>query len=70
MEVFCNAFNTVFLFLVVAVKSYYGYEYTAGCIRVALKIRREYIHVAFLKTTRTQPTLMANSGLLINMNFF
>ena len=52
------------------------YEHTAGCIHVALKIRREYIRVALmtasllstiLKTTWIQPMLLATCGLLIVM---
>ena len=60
-------------------KSFYDYEHTAGCVRVALKIRREYFHVALmtasllstiLKTTRTQPALLATCDLLRAMKVF
>jgi hypothetical protein len=55
-------------------KNLNDYEHSAGCIHVALKIRREYIHVALmtasllstiLKTTWIQPMLLATSVLLI-----
>ena len=57
----------------------YDYEHIAGCIRVVLKIRREYFHVALmtasllstiLKTSRTQPMLLTTCGLIIAMYFY
>ena len=57
-------------------KKDHDYEHAAGCIRMALKIRRKYLHVALmtasllstiLKTTRTQPTLLVTCDLLIVM---
>ena len=61
------------------INNIYDYEHTAGYIRVVLKIRREYFHVALmtasllstiLKTSRTQPMLLTTCGLLIAMKSY